>query len=72
MSFNKWKDKEDVVYIIYNRYYSATKGEETMPFAAAGMDPELFILSETNVIWYHLHMEPKIWYKQTYKTETDS
>ena len=49
-----------MVYIIYNRYYSATKGEETMPFAAAGMDPELFILSETNVIWYHLHMEPKI------------
>ena len=56
-----------MVYII-----SAMKEEETMPFAAAGMDPELIILSETNVIWYHTWNLKYDTNKLTYKTETDS
>ena len=40
--------------------------------------PEIIILRKarkrkTNTIWYHLHVESKIWHKWTYlKTETDS
>jgi len=44
MSINRELDKEDVVHI-YNRYYSAIKKHEIMPFAAIRMDLEI-ILSE--------------------------
>ena len=53
MSINRGMDKEDVVPI-YKEYYSATKKNEIMPFAATWMDLEIFILSvrrrETNTI----------------------
>ena len=63
-------NKEDVVHI-YKGYYSAIKNNEIMPFAATWMDPEIIILSEvsqtkTNIIWYHLCVESKIWYKWPY------
>ena len=49
--------------ILALEYYSAIKNE-IMPFAAAGMDQEIIILSEvsqtkTNIIGYHLHVESK-------------
>ena len=47
-----------------------------MPFAAAWMDLEMTLPSELsqrdrNNIWYHLYVEPKVWHKWTYETETD-
>ena len=52
-------------------YYSAIKKNEIIPFAATWMDLEMIKLSEvsqrkTNIIWYHLYMESKIWHKWTY------
>ena len=49
-------------------YYLATKKNEIMPSAATQMQLEINILSEvrkrqTNNIWYHLHMESKLWHK---------
>jgi len=41
-------------------YYSATKKNEIMPFAAAWMDLEIVILSEVN------HTEKEIPYNTTY------
>ena len=48
--------------------YSAIKQNEIMPFAVTWMGLEIIIRSEvrqrkTNIIWYHLYMEPKKWYK---------
>ena len=45
-------------------YYSATKKNEIMPFAAARMDLEIVILSEvrqgkTNIMHYHLYVETR-------------
>ena len=42
-----------------------------MLFAATWMQLEIIILSEvrkrkTNTIWYHLHVESKLWHKWTY------
>ena len=55
-------------YLYTVEYYSATKKNEIMPFEATWMDLEIIILSEvsqtkTNIIWYHLYMESKIWHK---------
>ena len=60
-------------------YYSATKKNEIMLFAATWMDLECVILSEVsqterrNVIWHPLYMESKRkWYEWTHKAEKDS
>ena len=39
---------ERMWYIYSMEYYSATKKNEIMPFAATWMDPEIFILSEVS------------------------
>ena len=64
-------DKEDVIYIcmythththIYNimEYYSATKKNKLLLFAAPWMDLEDIVLNEsqrqTTTIWYHLYV----------------
>ena len=45
-------------------YYSATKKNTVMPFAATWLDLEIITLSEvrqrkTNIIWCHLYVESK-------------
>ena len=55
------------IYIMDN--YSAIERNE-IPFAATQMNGEIIMLSEvsqrkTNIIWYHLCMESKIWHKWT-------
>ena len=53
MPINRWKDKEDVLYIYKVDYYSAIKNNEIMPFASTWMDLEIIILSE--VIQRQIH-----------------
>ena len=59
-------DKKDVIYkYIYNKYYSAIKKNEIMPFAATSMKLEIVILSKVSQKekdkWYFLYMESKVW-----------
>ena len=81
MSINRWMDK-DVVYIciyicsvymnIHIYIHTHTQwniSHEIMPLAATWMDLEISILSEVNqanIVWYHLYVESKKWYKWTY------
>ena len=65
---DEWIKKMWYIYTV--EYYSAIKNE-IMPFAAIWVQLEIIILSEvrkrkTNIIWYHLHVESKIWHKWTY------
>ena len=58
-------DKKDVIYkYIYNKYYSAIKKNEIMPFAATSMKLEIVILSKVSQKekdkWYFLYMESKV------------
>ena len=60
-------DKEDVVHI-YNGLLLSHKKIEIMLFAATWMDLENIRISEvrerkTNIIWYHLYVESKKYYK---------
>ena len=61
---------KDVVHINNGVLFSHKKNE-IMPFAATWMDIGIIVLSEvsyrkTNIIWYHLYVESKKRYKQTY------
>ena len=60
-------------------YYSVIKKEwnEIMPFTATWMGLEiiiLYVLSQTNIIWYHIYVELKkhVSNELIYKPETDS
>ena len=74
-------DKENVVYTHTHTHHGlllSYKGEWNNAIAATWMDLEIMILNEvsqtkTNIIWYHLYVESKIWPNELiYKTETDS
>ena len=80
VSVSRETDKEDVVcaysVIQLSHKKKKKKKNEGMPFAAAWMDLEMTLPSELsqrdrNNIWYHLYVEPKVWHKWTYETETD-
>ena len=47
MSPERWTDKEDVVYM-YNKYCTAMKKNEVMPFIARWTDLEIIIWNEVN------------------------
>ena len=74
MFIDGWMDKEDVVHTFFGRlleYSSSIKKNEIMSLAATWMDLDTVILSEvrqrkTNIVWYHLYVESKKWYKWTY------
>ena len=40
-------------------YYSAVKKNEILPIATTWVDLEIIILSEVNIIWYHLYVKSK-------------
>ena len=72
MSVDRWMDK-NIVYI-YNGIL-ATEKNKIIPFTATWTDLEIIILNEAsqkekgkypNMVWYHLYMESKKWYKWTY------
>ena len=76
VSISRETDKEDVVcaYSVIQLSHKKKKNEG-MPFAAAWMDLEMTLPSELsqrdrNTV-YHLYLEPKVWPKWTYETETD-
>ena len=63
MSFDRWMDKEDVIYT-YNGILLSHKKNEILPLVAIRMELEIIILNEenqtkTNIIWYHLYVESK-------------
>ena len=63
---DEWIKK--IWYIYTKEYYSATKKDKIMLFAATWMQLEIFILikvrqRKTNTICYHLYVGSKIWHK---------
>ena len=67
----EWIKKMWYIYIYTREYHSAIKTSEILPLAATWMDLEIITLSEVsqtekNIIWYHLYVESKKWYKWTY------
>ena len=47
------------------------KKNDVMPFAETKIDMGIYMLSEkrwrkANIMWYHLHVESKKWYKWNY------
>ena len=58
-------------------YYSAIKMDKITLPAATWLDLEIIILSEVSqrkikIIWYHLHVESKKWYKRIYLQNRNS
>ena len=49
-------------------YHSVIKKNKMKPFAATWMDMEFITVNEislrkTNIVWYHLYVQSKIWHK---------
>ena len=66
---DEWLKK--IWYIYTVKYHSVIKNE-IMPIEATWMDLERIIfneVSQTNIIWYHLYMESKTWYKWKVKVK---
>lgn len=73
MSIDRSIDKEDVVYRYTIERYSAIKENEIMPFFFLRQYGQVYIdystkwsQAKTNIIWHHLYVESKIWYKWPY------
>ena len=70
--------KEDVVYFYTMEYYSATKKNKIMPFAATWMDLEMITLSEVSQKRQILYDITYMWNLKNstneliFKTEADS
>jgi len=74
-SIKRWMDK-DVVYIC-NRILLSHKKEWNNAIRSSMDGPRDYHMRwscqrKTNITWYHLYVEFKIWCKRIYKTETDS
>ena len=72
---SRWMDKEGVVYIHTQEYYSTIKKNENLPFATTWMDLEGIMLSEISQrkTWYHLYVKSKKqnkWMNITKQTQT--
>ena len=65
---DKWmKESSDVVY--HNGTLLSHEQNKIIPFVATWMNLEIIILNgvgQTNIIWYHLHVESIIRHKWTY------
>ena len=70
MSTDRWMDKEEVVYI-HNGILLSTEKELNNTICSDMDGPRYDMLNEvrqsnTNTMWYHLHVESKIWHRWTY------
>ena len=75
MKPNRWMSKMWCVcvciYIYSMKNYSTIKKNEKLPFSATWMELDIPMLNDTrkkktNIIWYQLHVEYKIWHKWAY------
>jgi len=67
----KWVESKFTYVYTHNEILLTHAKEWSNVFAATWMNLEIIILSEvsqrkTDIIWYHLCVEFKIWYKGTY------
>ena len=69
MSINREMNKEDVVHI-YSEILLSHKKEQNNAICSNMDGPRdshiEFSQRKTNIVWYHLYVESKIWYTWTY------